>query len=581
MANYVGIDMGPTQVRILEAEGSVKKLNVTRFRRVDIRTADEALASSFLSKEHGDLVDEAMREAKVSREPVAMSWNSDHTIFRELDLPFTSDEQIRRVIKYEAESHLLNCDIDDVVVSSYKLREEREKSHLMVMAVRKDHLLNRFEVLSRAGVDPLMVDLDVMSTFNAISGLGYAEENGSFVVLDCGRRTTNLLLVSEGRLVSGRAIRLGSDSVAARLAADLGGEALAGDAAQLLEDRTEGDLVAPVVPTEPPETEKSSGELAQGIAADKVGDYYGKLSREVKRTLAVSRLPESFEIEKILITGPGSRLAGFAEEVAEKLGIDAPVERLDWLDRVEHSLVGDDAQVLEDEGLTSLGLAYKLAGHDATGIDFRQEECRYARRFDQVKEPAIYFCGFLLFLVLLWNLFDVRSLSVKTPFLFKTKSADIARIHKPAFDLYRAAMGKDAVLPEKYSEPSKLSINHMRQRMQIKIDDLKSQLGRGGAIPELPSALIMWRDCFAAIQKRMDAIGKLLLEDMTIVVRQQQQPVIELTGNVTSNAALDQLIGALNEIEGIEEVVRPTTRATSEFVNFTGLKVVYPKREEY
>src|SRR5690606_32559702 len=213
MANYVGIDMGPTPARILEAEGSVKRMNVTRFRRVELRTPDEALQSSFLGKEHGDLLDAAMSEAKVSREPVAMAWASDHTIFRELDLPFTGDEQIRRVIKYETESHLLNCDIDDVVVSSYKLREERDKSHLMVMAVRKDHLLNRFEILARAGLDPLVVDLDVMSTFNAISGLGYAAETGSFIVLDCGRRTTNLLLVSGGRLLAGRAIRLGADSV--------------------------------------------------------------------------------------------------------------------------------------------------------------------------------------------------------------------------------------------------------------------------------------------------------------------------------------------------------------------------------
>jgi len=87
-----------------------------------------------------------------SREPVAMSWDSALTVFREMDLPFTSQEQIRKVIKYEAESHLLNCDIDDVVVCFYKLREEREKSHVMVMAARKDLLLNRFEVLSRAGV---------------------------------------------------------------------------------------------------------------------------------------------------------------------------------------------------------------------------------------------------------------------------------------------------------------------------------------------------------------------------------------------------------------------------------------------
>jgi len=578
MANYVGIDLGPTQARILEAEGSVKKMSVTRFRRVDVRTPEEASASAFLTKEHGDAIEEAMSQAKISREPIAMSWDSDHTVFREMDLPFTSDDQIRRVVKYEAESHLLNCDIEDVVVSFYKLREERDKSHLMVTAVRKDYLLNRFEVLQRAGVDPLVVDLDVMAKFNAVSGLGFAEEHGSFVVLDCGRRTTDLLLISEGRLVSGRAIRLGADSVTARLQGDLGGpEALPG-AEALLEDPNKDDLIVPAAPPAKPETEQGADELAGGLATQRVGDYYNKISRELKRTLVVSRLPDS--IEAIYITGPGSRLPGFAEEVAEKLGIDAPVSRLDWIDRIEHSLVGDDVEALEDEGLTSLGLAYKLAGHDASGIDFRQEECRYARKFDQVKEPAIYFCGFLLFLVVLVNLFDIRSLSVKTPFLFKERGADISRIHDPAKEFFEQALGGDATFPEKYVAPSKGSLNYMRVKMDGRINELKGQLGRGGAIPRMPSSLIIWRDCFDAIEKKMDGIGKLMLEDVAIKVRQQQQPYIEFEGNVSSGTALDQLVAALNTIPGIEEVVRPTTKM-GDMLHFTGLKVIYPKREEY
>ena len=46
-------------------------------------------------------------------------------------------------------------------------------------------------------------------------------------------------------------------------------------------------------------------------------------------------------------------------------------------------------------------------------------------------------------------------------------------------------------------------MNYMKFKMDGKIGDLKASLGRGGAIPELKSAVPMWRDCFNAIQTRM------------------------------------------------------------------------------
>lgn len=581
MAKVLGIEFGSRRVRLLHADGSAKRPRIRRFETFELRTAEEASSSNFLTKEQQKALERKISQGRYPREPAAMAWSSDFTVFREIDVPFASDDQIRKVLKFEAESHLLNCDIEDVVVSHYALRKERDRSHLMVMAVRKDLLLDRLEALQRAGVDPLFVDLDFMSVFNAVIGLGYGDEHENFMILDCGRRTTNLLLVSNKRLISGRAIRLGVDSVVREVSGDLGADVPQIEAEQrrLLEDGSRGDLVTAGAPEEKQESEKTALELAQGLALDRVEGFYGRLTREVRRTLAVATLPETIEV--LYVTGPGSLLPEFAERVAAGLGVEAPVERLSVLERVDSDLDEEQARSFESEGLASLGLAYKLLGRDVTGVDFRQEECRYARKFDQIKEPLLYLCGFLLFLVLLQNLVDVRRLSVKEPFLIKKRSADIARIHTAGVEQFRAALGKDAVLPEKYAEPSKASLNWIRARMQQQVDELKSQLGRGGKIPEMPSALIMWRDCFDAIQKRMDAIGKLFLDDLRIEVRQQRQPYIELSGKVTSLASLDQLRSALNEIPGIEKVERGSSKSVGDLVQFDGVKVVYPEREEY
>jgi len=594
MANYVGLDLGSHEARILEVEGSARKLKLVKYSKVDLPSAPSASSApaAMMDKEAGVLIDKAFSSQKISREPLAMSWDSGHTIFRELDLPFTGKDQINKVIKYEAESHLLNCDIDDVVVSHYKLKEERDKSHLMIMAARKDQLLNRFDILGRAGIDPLVVDLDVMSAFNALDGLGYTKEHKTFMVLDCGRIATNVLLVVNGRLVSGRAIRMGSDSMTGRLAKDLEADPalIAEQAPELLADPSAAsreDLIVPAgrlagEPEEKPETVKASGELAHDLALQQADEFYVRVAREVRRTVVTARLAESIEV--IYVTGPGSLLPGFSEGLAGKLGLDAPVEPLKLLDRVEHKLAPDQARVVEAEICTALGLTFKLAGHDATGIDFRQEECRYARRFDQIKEPLIYFCFFLMFLALLQNLLDAKILWTKEPFFVKEADSDLSQIHAQGSELYKAALGSsEATFPPKFEDPSLASLNYMKMKMDARISKLKGELGRGGTIPELKSAVPMWRDCFDQIQAKMDEIGKFYLDDATFAIRGTREPFIELNGEVPSYEALDDLMEALRAIPGIERVVegKGVPVPGEERIRFSGVKVVFPKREEF
>ena len=588
MANHVGLHLGTREARVLEVEGSAKKLKLVHFAKIELGASEGGPPAAMLEKETGALIDAMFSKNKISREPVAMSWDSAHTIFRELNLPFTGAEQIRKVIKYEAESHLLNCDIDDVVVSHYTLREERDKSHLMVMAARKDQLLNRFDILGRAGVDPLMVDLDVMAAFNTLDALGYTKEHKSFVVLDCGRTATNLLLIADGRLLSGRAIRVGSDAMTVRLAKDLDAdpEAVAEQSKELLKDpaaKHADDLVVPVSAldkTEKAETDKGSDELAHDLAVQQAADFHGRVSREVRRTLVTARLEEPIEV--VYVTGPGSLLPGFVEGLAEKLGLDAPLEPLKLLDRVEHKLDRDEATRVEAEICTALGLTLKLAGHDVTGVDFRQEECRYARRFDQLKEPLIYFCFFLMFMVMLQDLLDAKILWTKEPFFVKEKQANISKIHAQSYELYRAALGSsEANLPPKFADPGVDSMRFMKTKMDMRISSLKANLGRGGSIPELASAVPMWKHCFDAIQKKMEGIDKLFLDSATFAIRGTREPYIELEGAVPSYEGLDALLEALRSIEGIDKVIEGRGVPTGDFIRFSGVKVVYPKREEF
>ncbi len=598
MATHVGLELSSAEARILEAEGTAKKLKITNFVRVELEPPKEGPAAAILDKDAGDRIDKALSASKISRDPVAMSWDSGLTIFREMELPFTSDEQIRKVIKYEAESHLLNCDINDVVVCHYKLVEGKEKSRLMVMAANKEQLLNRLEVVGRAGVDPQIVDLDVMAAFNALSALGYVNEHKTFMVLDCGRRLTQALLITDGRLISGRAIRIGSDQITTRLAHDLETDPamIAGQAKRLLGNPdTSDDLLVPAASVTPAEskeekaeTAKAPVELARDLAMQRVGDFYGKLAREVRRTLITQKLPNPIEV--VYATGPGSLLPGFAENVAQKLGINAPVKPLALFERVEHTLKPDHAKQVEAEALTALGLAFKSAGYDSTNVDFRQEEVRYTKKFDQVKEPLIYFCAVALLFVLLWDMMDVKRLSTKQPFLIQVAKSDMYKIHDAAMQVYTKALGTDAPITPAMKEPSLVGVNAIKRQMDSKIEELKAELGRGGTITKLPSAFVMWQDVFSAIQPEMGRIGKLVIEDIRVVVRKQKNPYCELKGYTSSPAAYNDLITALKTIRAPKEVPNGepelvpvtvkegNTKNPGDRYEFVGLRIEWPER---
>jgi hypothetical protein len=119
-------------------------------------------------------------------------------VFRELDLPFTSDEQIRKVIKFEAESHL-QTNIEEMLVCFKKLGKLRDKSHLLLMTRARTRCSRRSTSSARPNIDPIVVDLELTALFNTVVALGYTEEHACFVVVDCEPSSTSILFIERRR----------------------------------------------------------------------------------------------------------------------------------------------------------------------------------------------------------------------------------------------------------------------------------------------------------------------------------------------------------------------------------------------
>jgi len=559
----LAIDYGPTRLRLLEYEGSGRKVRIMRVTEVDLRVpaVGEGVEAD---DQRAEAVARAVKEAGLTVDPSAMAFDAGNALFREFDLPFTSEEQVSKVVRFEAESHI-PLDINDVVLQHLVLRTTRDRSHILAATVRKDDLLDRLDVLDEANIDPMFVEMDVFALYHALVATGVAAEHEVIVVVNAQESSTSLLFLVGGALYSVRALRLGTHHIAIEDAAAPASDgasattAIAGEVAA----GAEGDVAPPpaaavvkkaggrgkaaavaagaagLATASPAGPASQTAQVARAARAAqdeqldtaRARDYESRLQREIRRTLTtLTGLPE---IQAVFLTGSGSRVGGFVEAVSEAFGVKAAP--LDLLSRVDHKLGREDVAHFGADIGVALGVAYKLNGMDLTRTDFRREECAYTRKFDQVKSPLIVL-SFLLFLVVALGCIDafyqVKKVEQEYQFLISDAQAQLEELlgdNEKARQLAESA----PFGPER--------MDAIARRISELREETAQQLGRSDIIPPLPSGLHAWIEFSGLVQANEDKLGRLRIKKLDINVY-GKNPQIALSGVMESASKYSVLL---------------------------------------
>ena len=542
MAGQLAIDFNRHRYRALTVEGSARSPRVRGFVAHDLPDPE-----SEVPEEIGAVLAEGLRAAKVPRDPAAMALDSYYCTFREMDLPFTQDEQIDKVLKFEAESHLHLVDIDEVVVDYRRLSESRDGSHLLVMAYEKDVIQRRLAALSKASVDPHFADLHINSLFSALEYCGYflpseSEEEESedgeesqpagpspslHLVLECDHDVTHLLVVHEGELRAARAIRLG-------IVPPVGSE--------------DEEELGPEEDTFVLEMDEDGAERVGGLPAEQ---FFSRLHREVQRTLfplGLAEVPARF-----LVLGPVVRDARFLERLEAAFGQSIEVPRV--FDGLDHRLDEDELALANAEGVAALGVALRLLGTLGGTVDLRQEEVRYARRFDQIKVALS--CAVLMAAIVafLFALEDLKSFINRREELNAAATLAIERHREFVADnsLERrwAAQEIDAV---KATEEAWRGLRKKRV-------ELANLVGGDGTIPRPPSGLVALNEVLGCVGGMIDEIGRTQLSRV-VVDLEKDRPYVQVEGLLLDFSRLDRLKNALSELDIVERVQEEGTFET-------------------
>jgi type IV pilus assembly protein PilM len=510
MARAVGLDIGTRVVKLVELAGTAKSFKVQRFVVREVpHPPEHAAAEGELPYDADEALAATIRDMfeglRLPKEDICASFDAGSTVFREITVPFKDDDQIRKVVRFEAENHLHSHSIEDVVVNWIKISETRDGSRLTILASPKAELTRRLAILRRAGVEPASIDLDATALYTACDATGVFQEHPDVLVIDVGAHSTNLILVSGGRPRVLRSFLLGTDTLAATVSRDLEmpmgagrREALSGGG-----QPRDDDLLVPLSALEPPaETDKGLAELRRDVVGDRRGEFIRKLERETMRSL--SGLPADAPPSRILLSGGGALLPAVSEALEARF--DLPVEMLDLSERAAWKDLGHDPSFAKAAAPVAIGCGLRMLGHNPLGVELLRDEFAPRNVFDVIK-TALATALTLVFLTLLVLILAVRS----------ERDAETERhikLYRTARSIYDAAERaymkevKNTTDAEALDQTNRwmagvdteLRIDQLRQRLLQRHRELEGMLGLAKNVPAIPSAPQAMYEIYKALQ---------------------------------------------------------------------------------
>src|SRR5260370_1146126 len=192
----VGLDVGSSSIKAVELKKKGGHIEVAHLGLeplssaivVDSMIVDSGTVSSAISK--------LFLDNQIKTKAVATAVSGHSVIVKKISLPSMSDQELAETIEKEAAQHI-PFDLTDVNLDYQILSEDagNPQMDVLLVAVKKDKILNYTNVLSMAGKTPAIVDIDALALQNCYE-YNYEPAPGQVVaLLNLGASVMNINIV--------------------------------------------------------------------------------------------------------------------------------------------------------------------------------------------------------------------------------------------------------------------------------------------------------------------------------------------------------------------------------------------------
>ena len=345
----IGLDVGSTAVRAAElAEGSPPTV---------VRAAQVPLPAGAV--ENGEVrdteaVSEGLRElwtrGGFKSRKVWMGVGNQRVVVREIALPTMPEKELRQSLGFQVQE-FIPMPVDDAVLD-YHLIEElevegRQMLRLLLVAAQKAMVDTLVTSATNAKLEPMGLDLVPFAMVRAVGATGAGmelERTGGEAVVDVGAHVTNIVVHAGGETRFVRILPSGGRDITVAIARGLTVE---DDIAERLK---RGEIV---------EDSTATPEQALEVAMQRATQFVDEIRSSLEFYTAQT---QGARIERLLISGGGSKLKGFIDIVRQRIPVTVEPGRV--FSKVGSQLsLSEDAQAEAEPVLaTAVGLAIPWSG---------------------------------------------------------------------------------------------------------------------------------------------------------------------------------------------------------------------------
>jgi len=333
----VGLDIGSSSIKAVELKKSRGEVELVHIGLeplasdivVDSMIVDSGSVSSAITK--------IFNENNIKSKAVATSVSGHSVIVKRIPMQTMDDAELAASISTEAAQHI-PFDIADVNVDYQILSEDSgPQMDVLLVAVKKDKILNYTNVLSLAGKSPAVVDIDAFALQNCYEYNYEPSPSSTVALLNLGASVMNINIVKGTTPLFTRDVSVGGNQYTDSLQKELD---LSFDDAESLKL---GNKVGTV-------SEDAKAPILQQVTEIIV--------LEIQKTFDFFRATAAGEhIERIYLAGGSAKVPGLMEALRQEFSL--PVEMLNPFQRIQAATgVATD---LIDRNAGQLAIAVGLA----------------------------------------------------------------------------------------------------------------------------------------------------------------------------------------------------------------------------
>ncbi len=291
-----------------------------------------------------DAIKELIRKAKIKNKNVAISISGHSSVIvKMITVPEMTEEELEESIKFEAEQYV-PFNIEDVNIDFQIIgpREEPGQMDVVLVAVKKDTINEYITVVKEAGLNPVIVDVDVFAIENLYE-VNYPIEPGKNVALiDIGASSIKMNILRGGIPSFTRDTPVGVNILTEALQREF----------NLTYEVSERLLRGEAV-------ENVSEEEAQQVIMAASEEIISEISRSIDyfRTSMSEQ-----DIAELVMTGGGAMVKGLKEVFSERMGREVeildPFKNISISKRLDEDYIRDLAPL----GAVAIGLALRRIG---------------------------------------------------------------------------------------------------------------------------------------------------------------------------------------------------------------------------